>query len=279
MINCRLIGANIDKSKSPEFHNLLAEQLNIDLDYQLSPLESGDIFDFRAHSSQMEESNIHATNVTYPYKEMAVQVADFLDTSAKIVEASNTLVFRPEGTFAYNTDFSGFINAYHVFRHCKPGKTVLIGCGGVGKAVAAALTELETEHIALYDRDTEKMHGLAQLLEKRNVKVTCLTETTLEQHVREADGLLNCTPIGHYKTPGIPIPSDWLENQKWVFDAVYTPIETEFIKAATEANLAVLTGFELFFHQAVDAFQLFTDRELTPQELSQFRQNQFSNPV
>ncbi|MCK8075679.1 saccharopine dehydrogenase NADP-binding domain-containing protein [Vibrio sp. 1CM2L] len=279
MINCRLIGANIDKSKSPEFHNLLAEQLNIELDYQLNPLESGDILDFRAHSSQMEESNIHATNVTYPYKEMAVQVADFLDTSAKIVEASNTLVFRPEGTFAYNTDFSGFINAYHVFRHCKPGKTVLIGCGGVGKAVAAALTELETEHIALYDRDTEKMHGLAQLLEKRNVKVTCLTETTLEQHVREADGLLNCTPIGHYKTPGIPISSHWIENQMWVFDAVYTPIETEFIKAAMGANLAVLTGFELFFHQAVDAFQLFTDRELTPQELSQFRQNQFSNPV
>ncbi|MEC7306995.1 shikimate dehydrogenase family protein [Vibrio crassostreae] len=279
MINCRLIGANIDKSKSPEFHNLLAEQLNIDLDYQLSPLESGDISDFRAHSSQMEESNIHATNVTYPYKEMAVQVADFLDTSAKIVEASNTLIFRPEGTFAYNTDFSGFINAYHVFRHCKPGKTVLIGCGGVGKAVASALTELEAEHIALYDRDTEKMHCLAKLLEKRNVKVTCLTETTLEQHVREADGLLNCTPIGHYKTPGIPISSHWIENQKWVFDAVYTPIETEFIKAAMEANLAVLTGVELFFHQAVDAFQLFTDRELTPQELTQFRQDQFSNPV
>ncbi|MBW3698526.1 shikimate dehydrogenase [Vibrio sp. T187] len=278
-MNCRLIGANIDKSKSPEFHNLLAEQLNIELSYQLSPLETGKLDDFKIHSSKMESGNIHATNVTYPYKEMAIQVADFLDASAKIVEASNTLVFRPEGTFAYNTDFSGFINAYKLFRHHKPGKTVLIGCGGVGKAIAAALTELEAEQIALYDRDTEKMCGLAKLLEKRDVKVTCLTEATLEQSVREADGLLNCTPIGHYKTPGIPISSDWIENQKWVFDAVYTPIETEFIKAALGANLAVLTGFELFFHQAVDAFQLFTDRELTPQELSQFRQNQYANPV
>jgi shikimate dehydrogenase len=60
--------------------------------------------------------------------------------------------------------------------------------------------------------------------------------------------------------PGSAIPANLLGGQSWAFDAVYTPIETEFLRAARAAGLDTLSGYELFFQQGIKAFELFTGR-------------------
>jgi shikimate dehydrogenase len=80
---------------------------------------------------------------------------------------------------------------------------------------------------------------------------------TLETTLSDVDGIANCTPAGMYQYPGTPVPRALLGPQRWVFDAVYTPRETEFLRDARAAGLAILEGSELFFWQGVDAFELF----------------------
>jgi shikimate dehydrogenase len=81
---------------------------------------------------------------------------------------------------------------------------------------------------------------------------------SVEEAAVGADGLVNATPLGMHHYPGTPIPRSLMSTQSWAFDAVYTPTDTVFLQDAAEAGLQVLSGYELFFHQGVDAFQIFT---------------------
>ncbi|WP_117232622.1 shikimate dehydrogenase family protein [Vibrio maerlii] len=276
MIQCRLIGQNIQRSQSPAFHNELAAKLSIELNYELDEFNTNCTKTLTQHAYQLFEDEIDSANVTYPYKEQILNVADKVDHSAERVGAANTLVKEHGKIVAYNTDYSGFITAFKQFGQSSPGNVVLLGCGGVGKAICFSLADLQATHIAIYDRDLTKMNSLATRLAEAGIDVICLKDSELEQYVNKADGVLNCTPVGHYQTPGCPINPKWLKAQKWVFDAVYIPHETEFILAAQNQSIDCLSGFELFFHQANDAFTLFTGIKASSAELNNFKQIQLA---
>jgi shikimate dehydrogenase len=61
---------------------------------------------------------------------------------------------------------------------------------------------------------------------------------------------------------GTPLPADAMQGAAWVFDAVYTPVDTQFLLDAKDAGLAVISGYELFFGQGVDAWKIFTGNEI-----------------
>ncbi len=275
-MQCRLFGKNITRSKSPYFHNELAKHLNIDLNYQLNSIDSGDIDEFKSQAKQLFSNTITSSNVTYPFKEIAIEVADKLDISAQRIGAANTLIKRDGKIIAYNTDYSGFKKAYEKTRSEKPGKVVLIGCGGVGKAIAIALVDLGVEELTLFDMDENKSGQLASQIAKENVNVSTSNQSNLESNIKSATGLVNCTPVGHYATPGIPVKAEWISTQSWVFDAVYTPIDTEFLLCAKSKNIETISGFELFFNQAIDGFCLFTGTKPSEEQLQQFRESHFS---
>lgn len=201
MIQCRLIGQNIQRSQSPDFHNTLAEQLNIELHYQLEELTTNSEEALHQHTTDLFDNEIDSANVTYPYKEQILSVADQLAPCAKRVGAANTLIKRDQQVIAYNTDYSGFIAAFNQFGQHNPGKVVVLGCGGVGKAICFSLADLGATEIAIYDRDLTKMNSLAKLLAAENIDTVCLNETKLETAVQKAEGVLNCTPIVTIKHP------------------------------------------------------------------------------
>ncbi|MCG9699124.1 ThiF family adenylyltransferase [Vibrio natriegens] len=275
-MQCRLFGKNITRSKSPYFHNELAKHLNINFSYQLNSIDSGDIEEFKSQATALFASEIQSANVTYPFKEIAIEIANKLDKSAQRVQAANTLVKKGEDIIAYNTDYSGFIQAYRNSREQTPGRVVLVGCGGVGKAVAMSLVDLGASELILFDMDENKAQALANQLSDEDLQVTTANSESLESYVKLANGLVNCTPVGHYSMPGTPIPESWIGSQEWVFDAVYTPVDTQFLLAAKEKNVSIISGFELFFHQATDAFSLFTNTKPNPAELAEFRESHFT---
>lgn len=65
-----------------------------------------------------------------------------------------------------------------------------------------------------------------------------------------------------WQHPGTPIPTSLIGSQRWAFDVIYTPLETEFLAAARAQELEILSGYELFFYQGVDAFEIFTGRQV-----------------
>lgn len=269
-IKLGLIGDNIAASSAPLFHRLAGQQCGFEVTYdRLVPAEMNLGFD--AVFQRCRDEGYRGINVTYPYKEVAAGKAVVADPLVAAIGAINTVTFGPDGPAGHNTDYSGFMAAYRgSMGQERPGTVCLIGTGGVGRAVAFALVRLGAEAIRLVDVDGRKARALADDLTRAapGLSVTVLGDAAAAGV--KADGVINCTPVGMVGKGGTPVQGCALEGARWVFDAVYTPVETEFLKLAAEAGLKVISGYELFFYQAVDAWEIFAGR---PLDLARMRQD------
>ncbi|WP_049802360.1 shikimate dehydrogenase family protein [Mesorhizobium opportunistum] len=269
-IRLGLIGDNIKRSRSPDLHRLAGRLCGLDVSYDLFvPRDMGKSFD--AAFEACRDSGVHGVNVTYPYKEIAVAKAVVGDDATRRIGAINTVVFEAAGPLGHNTDHSGFIAAYRdLFGAMQPGKVALIGAGGVGKAVAFGLAALGAETLTIVDVDKAKAGALARSIAAvHGDAIATMISDDVRATVPGADGIVNCTPLGMIGQPGSAVPADLLGPQRWAFEAVYTPVDTLFKKTAEAAGLKVLSGYELFFHQGVDAFRIFTGQ--APTDLSELR--------
>lgn len=253
-----LIGDNIAHSSAPRLHRLAGAQNGLEVQYdRLVPATLGQTFD--EIFADCRNKGFRGLNVTYPYKEVALRRVDIEDPQVRRIGAINTVVFSDKGPLGFNTDYSGFIDAYHLVRGtAAPGTVAMAGAGGVGKAVAFALLTLNAEEIRLFDCDHDKARALAEDLEKAAEGTVIRVAETIEEAAEGADGLINCSPLGMVGKPGTPIPRSLMDGASWVFDAVYTPIDTQFIRDAEAEGLQIISGYELFFYQGVNAWGLFS---------------------
>jgi shikimate dehydrogenase len=157
-----------------------------------------------------------------------------------------------------NTDYTGFKRAFQSrFSNRLPGTVAIVGSGGVGRAIAFGLADLGAEELRLFDQDGSRSERLAIALRGHaDARVTLCK--SVGEAATGADGLVNATPVGMHQHPGTPMPKAMIGARSWAFDAVYTPVETRFLLDAMDAGLEILSGYELFFYQGVDAFEAFT---------------------
>ena len=183
-----------------------------------------------------------------PFKASAWQASSDVADEVVRTGVANTLLLGPVGpTNAFNTDFSGFKWAYRRrFADAPPGTIALLGAGGVGTATAAALVDLGATAIRIYDVLADRSHALAEALRRRNSMLRVDVAASAEDAVDGVDGVVNGTPVGMYFQPGAPVELAAIGEQRWVFDAIYSPIETELMARAAEMKLARITGFDLF---------------------------------
>jgi shikimate dehydrogenase len=220
---------------------------------------------FGAVFDRCASDGFRGINVTYPYKEEVVARVEVPDPQTAMIGACNTVLFtdaRPQG---YNTDYSGFVAAFRsAFGTTAPGVVAMAGAGGVGKAIAFALVRLGVSELRLFDTDAGKARRLAATLSEAEPALRLVNARSMEEATEGADGLVNCTPLGMSGHPGTAMQPQHMRGASWAFDAVYTPVETEFMRISAEAGLAIMSGWELFFHQGVDAFRHFTGVEVDP---------------
>lgn len=256
-----LIGDNIRASRSPALHRFCGQLTGLDVSYDLFiPPSLGKTFD--QVFAELPQDGIVGTNITLPYKEKVVEKVRVSDPNIARIGACNTVRFgdgQPEG---FNTDYSGFVAAYRAaFGDTPPGRVVMVGAGGVGKAVAFGLTILGASEVIFVERDLAKAVSLAKSITEASEGRTQGRVEEIDA-VRDADGVINCTPLGMVGYPGSPVPDGAFPKNAWAFDAVYTPVETPFRQQALDAGARFLSGWELFFHQGVDAFEIFTGRKV-----------------
>jgi shikimate dehydrogenase len=134
----------------------------------------------------------------------------------------------------------------------------MIGAGGVGLAIAFGLKYLGVAELVIYDTVESSMADLVQLMRRHGIQCRATSKQQLIEEMRQAEGLVNATPVGMFQYPGNPFPPEGFVNQKWAFDAVYTPENTPFLQQCRIREIDTLSGFQLFLHQGLDAFQLFT---------------------
>lgn len=256
-----LIGDQIAGSLSPLLHSSAAEVCGIELDYQLLiPAIEG--LDFDGLYRQCKESGYHGLNITYPYKERIPDSLDIDDTLVSAIGAINTLVFRGDRVCGTNTDYSGFVNAYgFCFEDQAPGSVTVFGAGGVGKAVAFGLLKLGVRELRLVDSNPEQASALARVLQAAQPEINCEVFAP-EDVIPPSDGLINCTPVGMQRIPGCAVPDYLMGHARWCFDAVYDPVDTEFLLRAQARGIAVMSGIDLFVFMGLDTFHFFTGSQM-----------------
>lgn len=257
-----LIGDNIARSRSPRLHVEAGRLCGMDVTYErLIPRDMN--LDFSSVFERCAGEGFAGINITYPYKEEVVARVHVPDPATAMIRACNTVVFGkgiPEG---HNTDCTGFASAFRArFGNVAPGKVAMAGAGGVGKAVAFALARLGASELRIFDRDVAKAQGLADALGAANTGIRVIAVASIEEATSDADGLINSTPLGMVGYPGTAIEAVLIDGASWAFDAVYTPVDTQFLRDAADRDVETISGYELFFHQGVDAFAIFTGRQV-----------------
>ena len=121
----------------------------------------------------------------------------------------------------------------------------------------AALT-LGVEQLTLFDTDPARAGRLAAAWPRASAPVAPAPRRTSPAALADADGLINTTPVGMAKYPGLPLPAELLRRDLWVAEIVYFPIETELLRQARALGCRTLDGGGMAVFQAVEAFRLFT---------------------
>jgi shikimate dehydrogenase len=251
-----LLGAPIAHSASPAMHERAAEALGMRCHYHLIEVAGAGRDELTTLLHGMRRIGFAGINVTFPYKEAVVDLLDDLSPGARAIGAVNTVVARGGRLIGHNTDTTGFARAAKdLVAGSDRGPVAVIGTGGVGKAIAFALADLQVSEIRVFDTDIAKADQLvAQLQGQQAIR----RATTVEDALSGAVGLVNGTPIGMLPNRGTPVPDTLLHAGLWVADAVYSPLWTPLLNAAKAKGAQVMTGRDLAIYQAADAFELFT---------------------
>ncbi|MDX8528427.1 shikimate dehydrogenase [Mesorhizobium sp. MSK_1335] len=256
-----LVGRGIQLSRTPAMHQAEGSARGIAYIYRLldadrmgkGPPRLDDILAFAGHFG------FDGLNVTFPYKQEIIPLLDELSEAAEAVGSVNTVVLRGGRRIGHNTDLWGFMESFRRGMAGAPRDSVLLlGAGGAGAAVAHALLELGVSHLHVGDIAQVRAATLARRLSSRFGSDRASVVSDVAAAMMQADGIVNATPVGMAKLPGIPLDPALLRPECWVADIVYFPLETELLAAARQRGCRTLDGEGMAVHQAARAFELFT---------------------
>ena len=236
-----LIGYPLTHSFSEKYFNekFAAEQIT-DCSYKLYELP--EITAFPALLKSIP--NLHGLNVTVPHKEKVMPYLDAIETEAKKIGAVNVIKIKNGKTTGYNSDYQGFIQSLGNFYPVNSqSRALILGTGGAAKAVLAALDNLNIPY-QIVSRQPQP----GQLLYEE------LTPALMAAH----NLLINATPLGTYpKIDTCPlIPYEALSENHYLYDLVYNPAETLFLRKGREAGAKIKNGHEMLVRQAEVAWQI-----------------------
>ncbi len=252
-----VIADPVAHSLSPTIHNAAIRKNGLDMLY----------LPFRVPREYLEsfisicpELGVKGLSVTIPHKEKVIKCINALDDQVAGIKAANTLVFKKNNVYGYNTDcFAAIKSLEDRLRERDSGssnifkdrKVMLLGAGGVARAIAFGLLEKGAK-VTIAARDYKKSEALATAM-------NCDSIDWVERATFECSVIINCTPVGmHPNMNDTPFEGAWFDKRMVIFDTVYNPEQTLFIKLAREAGCDTVTGIDMFVLQAARQFELFT---------------------
>ncbi|HEY3322674.1 MAG TPA: shikimate dehydrogenase [Planctomycetota bacterium] len=247
-----VIGNPIGHSLSPLLHNTALRLLGMDGVYIPFKVES-DPLEFVVDFAPL---GLKGLSVTIPHKETIAAICTELDPVAKAVGAVNTLVLRPDGSWqGLNTDVAAAMDSLEAVGGPVAGKKVaILGAGGAGKALAHGAKMRGAAEVFLFDVARDRAEALAKA-----VGATVVAASELVQ--RKVDVVVNTTPVGmHPNVQQSPLEKEQIPPGSVVFDVVYNPLRTQFLKWAEERGCKTVSGLSMFVRQGVRQFELWTGR-------------------
>lgn len=239
-----LLGHPLGHSFSKAFHNERFQRLGIDAVYENYDL--ADVDDLQKVLA--EEKDLRGLNVTIPYKQAVMKFLDELDPLAKEIGAVNVIKVSDGKLKGYNSDIIGFCDSIRPLLHSSHKCALILGTGGVSKAVFVGLKELGIE---------------ARFVSRTKGEGRLSYDELSEEIIRENTVIVNCSPVG--MPPHIDqcpdIPYEYLTPHHVCFDCVYIPGgETLFVEKARERGASAKSGYEMLVGQAIASYEIWTGK-------------------
>ena len=236
-----LIGRDISYSFSQNYFSIKFK----DEDIKNASYENFDIENINQFKTEVLNQDIKGLNVTIPYKEEIIPKLDSLDKKAKKIGAVNTIKISKKGkTKGYNTDCYGFKKSLKPHLKKRHKKALILGTGGASKAIAFVLKNLGIKYKFVSRTSSTKV----------DYTYLDLTEEIINDHKI----IINCTPVGTY--PNIDnapdIPYNFISKKHILFDLIYNPSETTFLKNGKLKGAKIINGYDMLVFQAEKAWKI-----------------------
>ncbi|HEX6283596.1 MAG TPA: shikimate dehydrogenase [Pyrinomonadaceae bacterium] len=243
---CGLVGLPVTHSVSPHMHNAAFAAAGVNGVYL--PLEVNDVRSFvkrMVHPRTRElDWNLRGLSVTAPHKASVIELLDWVHPDAKEIGAVNTIVIEDHELHGHNTDVHGLIVPLSERVGSLSGLSVaVIGAGGAARAAVWALKR-ERASVTLFARDPIKGGLLAQTF---GIACQPLASASFAGY----DVVINATPQ-------VPAVAEQLSGAGLIYDLIYNPIETAFIREGRQAGCDTLGGLPMLVAQARLQFELWT---------------------
>jgi shikimate dehydrogenase len=261
---CGLIGKGIQASLTPTMHMQEGEAQGMRYVYRLVDLSvlglDGEALPELLTAAQ--RMGFNGLNITFPCKQAVIPHLDELSSEARTLGAVNTVVLKDGKRIGHNTDCSGYGEAFRrKMADAKKDRVVQMGAGGAAAAVAFALLSAGVGHLTIFDIEPGRADDLAAKMSAHFGAGRAVPGKDIAAAVKAADGLVNTTPVGMEKLPGMPVPAEVLRPDLWVSEIIYFPLETELLRRARVLGARTIEGGGMAVFQAVAAFRLFTGIE------------------
>ena len=237
-----LLGKNISYSFSRKYFSEKFQKLGLN-DFKYSNLDIPEIeeFPFLLYHREDEYQGI---NVTIPYKESVMRYLHEIDEDALKIGAVNTIkVTNDNKLYGYNTDFYGFQKSIEPFIQKHHKKALILGTGGASKAIAYALQKMDISY-KFVSRSVAEDKFLYSMLN--------------QQVMEEYTVIINCTPIGTFpdvdEAPKIPF--EFITEKHLLFDLIYNPEHSKFLREGLKRGAAIKNGFEMLELQAEKSWEI-----------------------
>jgi shikimate dehydrogenase len=259
-----IIGYPVKHSLSPVIHTSCFQKKRFDAVYLAFEVKRENL---RDAIKGIKALGIKGVSVTVPHKTDCMKHLDEIDEIARKIGAVNTIINRNGKLYGYNTDYTGVKEAFKKNGVNPKGmKVLMIGSGGAGRAVAFALCEMGISSIFITGIIKEEMKRLAEDIEKNYRLVSVewfVRDEKKEMEIgRKCEIIVNASPVGmEPDVDKIPISLDIFRDGQVLFDVIYTPPMTKFLKEGKKRGLKCISGVDMFVYQAMEQFRLFTGME------------------
>ena len=255
-----VIGAPIGHSLSPIIQNAALHAAGLDYVYAALPVRPAALV---SAVYGLRDAGLAGFNVTIPFKTEILSLMDALSEDARRIRAINTVVIEEDGSLVgHNTDVTGFLAGLTEHGISPAGKrVVLIGAGGAARAALWGLLRSNVSSVAFGVRNAAKGAALAaDFATDGDVRAVCFDDPAFAAALHSADIVVQTTPMG--MTPHTeempPVDMAALHPSAVVYDLIYTPAETRFLREARALGCETINGETMLVAQGAEAFHLWT---------------------
>ena len=241
-----VIGNPISHSLSPKLQNHWIKNHNIEAIYEKEKLNEDELEKLFIN---IRDKKVHGANVTVPFKKAVIPFLDKLSAEAESTQAVNTIYLENDKLIGHNTDIDGFQMGIKKINYNTSNKKIFIlGAGGVVPSIIYALNKMKVSEISIANRTRKKAENLKNLFD--NLKIVEWGK------IPDFDMIINATSIGLKKDDEINLNLSSIGKNKFFYDVIYNPKETNFLKTGKKLGNATENGKLMFIYQAASAFNI-----------------------